>query len=122
MPPRPPPRALVQTSEDDILSIIDRTLFDLGWDVWALIFDGLMAARFADCTEPDIKKAQAAAQAACRRAGWKVVLDVKPLHGLQDETPKTIAKAREALETWGCRQAFAAAAAGDDPDSVQVQP
>ena len=40
----PSPRATVQASENEILSIIDRTLFDLGWDVWSLIFDGLMAA------------------------------------------------------------------------------
>ena len=51
--------------------------------------------------------AHAAAQEACRRAGWKVVLDDKPLHGLQDKMPKTIAKARDALETWGCLQAGA---------------
>ena len=63
--------------------------------------------RSADCTEPDIKKAMAAAQAACERAGWMVVLDDKPLHGEQDKTPKTIAKASEALETWGCLKAAA---------------
>ena len=98
---------IVQASENEVLGIIERGLFRLGWDVWALIFDGLMAAPSADGTEPDLKKAMAAAQEACRRAGWKVVLAEKPLHGLQDETPKTIAKAREALETWGCRKAAA---------------
>ena len=95
---------IMQTSEDTVLSIIDRTLFDLGWDVWALIFDGLIAAPSTACAEPDVNKALAAAQAACERAGWKVVLALKPLHGLQDETTKTITKARAAVETWWCLQ------------------
>ena len=33
---------IMQTSEDEVLSIIDRALFDRGWDVFALIFDGLI--------------------------------------------------------------------------------
>ena len=74
----------------------------------ALVFDGLIAAPSAACAEPDVNEALAAAQAACVSAGWKVVLALKPLHGLQDEEPKTIAKARQALETWGCLQAAAA--------------
>ena len=38
--------------------------------------------------------------------GWKYVkLDDKPLHGLQNETPKTITEARRALDEWGTRQA-----------------
>ena len=89
----------MQTSEDEVLSIIDRALFELGWDVWALIFDGLIATPSSACTEPDVNKALAAAQAACESAGWKVVLALKPLHGLQDEEPKTITKARAAVET-----------------------
>ena len=99
---------IMQTSEDEVLSIIDRTLFDLGWDVWALIFDGLIAAPSTACAEPDVNKALAAAQAACVRAGWKVVLALKPLNGLQDETPTTITKASAARENWACREAAAA--------------
>ena len=99
---------IMQTSEDQVLSIIDRALFDLGWDVFALVFDGLIAAPSAACAEPDVNEALAAAQAACVRAGWKVVLALKPLHGLQDEEPKTITKARDAIETWECLQAAAA--------------
>ena len=71
--------------------------------MWALIFDGLIAAPSAACVEPDINEALAAAQEACVRAGWKVVLTDKPLHGLQDEAPKTITKARDAIENWACR-------------------
>ena len=99
---------IMQTSEDEVLSIIDRALFDLGWDVWALVFDGLIVAPSAACAEPDVNKALAAAQAACERAGWKVVLAEKPLHGLQDEEPKTVTKARAAIEIWACREAAAA--------------
>jgi hypothetical protein len=105
---------IMQTIEDEVLSIIDRTLFDLGWDVWALIFDGLIAAPSAARAEPDVDKALAAAQAACVGAGWKVVLALKPLNGLQDETPKTITKARAAVENWECRVAAAAPAADDE--------
>ena len=81
--------------------------------------DVLIIAPSDACTEPDVEKALEAAQAACQRAGWDIVLAEKPLHGLQNVTPKTIANARAALEDWACRQA-AAAAAGADPDSVQV--
>ena len=103
-----------------MLSIIDRALFDLGWDVWALVFDGLIIAPSGACTEPDVEKALEAAEAACQRAGWDIVLAEKPLHGLQNVTPKTIAKAKDALETWACLQAGAAAAADDGPDGMQV--
>ena len=99
---------IVQTWEDEVLGIIDETLFALGWDVWALVFDGVMAAPSAACTEPDIKKALEKAQTACEQRGWQIVLAEKPLYGLQDEMPKTVVKAREALESWGTRQAFAA--------------
>ena len=46
------------------------------------------------------------AQEECHARGWKYVkLDDKPLHGLQNETPKTITEARRALDEWGTRQA-----------------
>jgi hypothetical protein len=98
----------VQASENEVLGHIERALFQLGWDVWALIFDGLMAAPSGVCAELNVNKALAAAQGACERAGWKVVLALKPLHGLQDEDPKTITKARDAIETWECLQQAAA--------------
>ena len=99
---------IMQTSEDQVLSKIESALFELGWDVFALVFDGLIAAPSAACAEPDVNKALAAAQAACERAEWKVVLALKPLHGLQDEEPKTITKARDAIEAWECLQEAAA--------------
>jgi 8-oxo-dGTP pyrophosphatase MutT (NUDIX family) len=94
---------VMQASENEVLGHIERALFRLGWDVWALIFDGLMAAPSAECTEPDVKKAMAAAEAACKECGWDIKLADKPLHGLQDETPKSIANALAAVETWACR-------------------
>ena len=101
---------IVQTWEDEVLGIVDKTLFGLDWDVWALVFDGVMAAPSAACTEPkpDIKKAMEKAQAACEQRGWRIVLAEKPLRGLQDDTPKTVVKARAALENWAVRQALAA--------------
>ena len=99
---------VVQASENEVLGHIERALFQLGWDVWALIFDGLMAAPSTACDEPDVNKALAAAQEACVSAGWKVVLAEKPLHELQDETPKSITRARDAIENWACREAAAA--------------
>ena len=99
---------VVQASENEVLAHIERALFRLGWDVWALIFDGLMAAPSAACAESNVNKALAAAQEACVGAGWKIVLALKPLHGLQDETPKTITKARDAIETWAWREAAVA--------------
>ena len=102
---------LVQTWENEVLCIKDETLFGLGWDTWWLEFDGLAAAPSPNgCAEPDFKAALAQAQAACRARGWKyVALDDKPLHGRQDETPKSIAKAREALKAWQIRKGGVAA-------------
>eukprot|EP00966_Prymnesium_polylepis_P182568 4229925-Prymnesium_polylepis.1 len=34
---------IVQTCENEVLGIIDRVFFDLGWDTLALVFDGLIA-------------------------------------------------------------------------------
>ena len=99
---------IVQTWEDTVLGIVDETLFGLGWDVWALVFDGVMVAPSAACTEPDLKTAMGKAQVACEQRGWRIVLAEKPLRGLQDETPKTIVKARAALTNWAVRQALAA--------------
>ena len=98
---------VVQASENEVLGHIERALFQLGWDVWALIFDGLMAAPSAACTEPDAKRAIEAAEAACKACGWDIKLAEKDLHGLQNETPKSIAKAQWALARWGDRQAAA---------------
>lgn len=95
---------VVQASENEVLGIIERALFHIGWDVWALIFDGLMAAPSDACTEPDIKKALETAEAACKRCGWDIKLAEKPLHGLQGETPKSITEARKALDNWKMRQ------------------
>ena len=74
--------------------------------MWALVFDGLIVAPSAACTEPDVKQALEAAEAACKACGWGMIkLAEKPLYGLQCETPKSIANARAALENWECRQA-----------------
>ena len=62
-----------------------------------------MTAPSAVCTEPDVKKAVAEAEVACRACGWDIKLADKDLHGLQDKTPKSIANARVALENWTCR-------------------
>jgi len=101
---------VVQASEDEVLGIVERALLAIGWDVWALVFDGLIVAPSAACTEPDdVTKALEAAEAACKERGWGMIkLIEKPLHGLQHETPKSIANARAALENWECRQACAA--------------
>jgi 8-oxo-dGTP pyrophosphatase MutT (NUDIX family) len=97
---------VVQASENEVLGHIERAFSLLGWDVWALIFDGLMVAPSAACTEPDVNKAMAAAEAACKACGWDIKLAEKDLHGLQNATPKSVANARVAVEGWECRQDF----------------
>ena len=93
---------VVQASENEVLGHIERELFRLGWDVWALIFDGLMVAPSATCTEPDVNEAMAAAEAVCNARGWDIGLAEKDLYGLQDETPKSIANALTAIGNWAC--------------------
>ena len=83
-----------------------------GAHAWALIFDGVLLAPSAACAEPAIEKALAAAETACKARGWDIKLAEKPLHGRQDEQPKTIRRAREALESWAYRQAAAEGGGG----------
>ena len=99
---------LVQTWEDEVLGIIDETLFGLGWDTWYLAYDGLAAAPSPDrcCDELNFEAALQTAQVACRSKGWEYVqLTEKPLHGKHEEMPKTIIKAREAIEKWNAHEA-----------------
>lgn len=91
-----------------MLVIIERELLRVGWNVWALVFDGVVVAPSAACAElDDVAIALEAVEAACRARGWGMIkLAEKPLHGKQGETPKSIFNARTALETWQIRQTY----------------
>ena len=91
---------IVQTCEDEVLTIIDRTMFDLGWDTLALIFDGLIIEPADGNSSCSVKEAMALAEEACRASGWDIKLADKPLHGLQDETPRSVTQAREAVRAY----------------------
>ena len=98
---------IIQTCEDTVLRIIDKTLLKLGWDVLALIFDGLLAEPtthagwIAEHGPPaSLEDALADAQRACEAKGWKIVLAEKPLHGkyqTADHPLPTIVNARRAM-------------------------
>ena len=110
---------IVQTEEDQVLGIIDRTLFDLKWRVLALVFDGLIAEPGEGCRTSD-QDALKAAEAACgnpdkpdgsKSDPFGIKLAVKPLHGKHqfdenggtDDPLPSMEAAREALrefEAW----------------------
>ena len=96
---------ITQTCENQVLGIIDRVCFDMGWDTLSLVFDGLVIEPGIACnTERD--GVLRAAEARCAQDGWKIKLLIKPLHGLYQtaaEPPPTIAEAREALRLFETR-------------------
>ena len=91
---------IVQTCEDEVLTIIDRTMFDLGWDTLALVFDGLIIEPADGNSSFGIKEAMSKAEEACRAGGWDIKLADKPLHGLQNERPRSVTQAREAMRAY----------------------
>ena len=90
---------IMQTCENEVLCIIDRVCFDMGWDALALVFDGLVVEPGIACTT-DIVDVLKAAEERCAQDDWSIKLAIKPLHGLHqtlDDLPPTIKEAREAL-------------------------
>ena len=90
---------IVQTCENEVLGIVDRVFFDLGWDTLALIFDGLVAEPSSSCQNPAaLADALEKAEDACKARGWNIKLAEKRLHGKQDETPRSVTAARAAMQ------------------------
>jgi len=87
-----------------VLGLIGAVLVELGWQVVALIFDGLMVKHRppASSAEPSsserLKVDLRAVEAQLARAGWRSVkLTEKPLHGLQAEPLERLEAARAAM-------------------------
>ena len=96
---------IMQTCENEVLGIIDRVCFDMGWDALSLVFDGLIVEPGIACVT-ELADVLKAAEERCSQAGWTIKLAVKPLHGLYQTTadlPPTIAEAREALHRFEMR-------------------
>jgi hypothetical protein len=88
---------IAQTCENEVLGIIDRVFFDLGWNTIALVFDGLIAEPRGSEAEP-LEQCLRKAEAACHSRGWKVVLADKPLHHDGDFVlPRTLTEARQVV-------------------------
>lgn len=88
---------IVFCCENEVLGILHRFFFDLGWRVRAKVFDGLVAEPGPD-SSTDLNSIMRAAEKACLSRGWDVRLVEKPLHGKQDEPLQTVVDAREALQ------------------------
>ena len=89
---------IVQTAEDEVLGIIDRTFFQMGWDVLSLIFDGLIAEGAKGCDPAPLEDVlKASEEACCSNPGrsWKIKLAVKPLNGMYRCTAHCRAKCAE---------------------------
>ena len=93
---------IVQTCENEVLGIVDRVFFDLGWDTLALIFDGLIAEPSSRSQNPAALHGKDGAldkaEKACKERGWDIKLAEKPLHWLQGDTPRSVLAARDALQ------------------------
>ena len=90
---------IVQTSEDEVIRIIDQTFFDHGWDTLALVFDGLIAEPSSGCKDQvALTDVLTEAEARCKAYGWDIKLAEKPLHGLHGGTPRSVTAAREAMQ------------------------
>ena len=87
---------IIASCENDVLTIIHRTLFTLGWRVRAKVFDGLIIEPPSNNPDCHIQTALAAAEAACRAQGWDIRLLEKPLYGFQDDLLPSLASARAA--------------------------
>jgi hypothetical protein len=100
---------IVQTCENEVLGIIDRVFFDLGWDTLALVFDGLIVEPSSRCQNPAALHGEggalAKAEGTCAARGWKIKLAEKPLHGLQDKTPRSVTAARTAMQEFAAWEA-----------------
>jgi hypothetical protein len=94
---------IVQTCENEVLGIVDRVFFDLGWDTLALVFDGLIVEPAEGCRPLALADVLAKAKEACKARGWDIELADKPLHGLQEGTPRSVTAARTAMRDY---QAF----------------
>ena len=100
--------SIVQRAERQMVLTAAKAFFDAGWDILALIHDGFNAEPSPDADSPlSLEDALAKAKEACRAiSGLKYVeFKDKPLHGLQDETPKTIANAQTAMDEFESMQA-----------------
>ena len=89
---------IVQTCENEVLGIVDRVFFDLGWDTLALVFDGLIVEPAEGCQSLALADMLAKAKEACKARGWDIELADKPLHGLDGGTPRSVTAAREAMQ------------------------
>lgn len=101
---------ITQTCENEVLSIIDRVFFDLGWDTLALIFDGLVVEPAEGCTShrqlDGGDGAMAKAEAACKSRGWDIKLAIKKLHRNTEYTaPDTLIAARAVAQAFAAWEA-----------------
>ena len=99
--------------EDEVLVLIGQVLVRLGWAVVALIFDGLLlgvgsatdaagsatdaAGSATDTTGGRLRADLRKVEGDLQQKGWRVALDLKPLHGEQGAAVPTIEEARAAV-------------------------
>ena len=90
---------IVTSCENNVLSILHRTLESIGWAVRAKIFDGLITERSPRATS-DLQGAIQACELECLKQGWDVKLHVPPLHGLQDKPLDALVQARAYMRAY----------------------
>ena len=98
---------ILQTCEDDVISMVDRHFFDLGWDTLAIVFDGIIVEPAEGSTDHvDLKHAIVEAERACILSGWDIKLVDKPLHRepgeeyLPTRSAKAARSSMQAFRAW----------------------
>ena len=88
----------LQEQENTVLMLIDAKLRRMGLTVMALVFDGCMVEAPEGTSIADVLHGEAGVEAWLRdEHDWRILLDDKPLHGLQDTPPPSFVAARAAL-------------------------
>jgi len=87
---------IVASCENEVLGIIHRCLFDLGWHIRAKVFDGLIIEPSE--VNSSISEALKASEDACLVQGWSIKLIEKILHGTHDDILPALDVSRKAMQ------------------------
>jgi len=87
---------IVASCENEVLGIMHRCLFHLGWHIRAKVFDGLIIE--PNEVNSSISDALKASEDACLVQGWSIKLIEKPLHGTHDNILPALDVSRKAMQ------------------------
>ena len=90
---------IIQSCENEVLSLLHRHFHNMGWKVRAKVFDGMIAEKGPDAMK-ELNEVMIAAENILHSHGWDIRLVEKPLNGNQDKPLRTVVEAREAMKEY----------------------